>query len=256
MNDKPFNGRHAVITGGATGIGAAIADRLSAMGARVTLMARNQARLDQKAATLREAQGIAVDVTDSASVKAAFAKARDAFGPVQILVNNAGAAAGKPFHKLSDDDWHQTLAVNLNGVYYCTREALTDMKAAGAGRIVNVASTAGLTGYAYVVPYVAAKHGVVGLTRALALELAKTKITVNAVCPGYTETDIMKDAVDNIVAKTGRTAEQARADLTASNPQGRFVQPEEVASTVAWLCLDGSASMTAQAIAVAGGEVM
>lgn len=256
MTDKPFSGQHAVITGGATGIGAAIADRLSAMGARVSLMARNQARLDEKAAQLPDAQGIAVDVTDSASVTAAFARAREKFGPVHILVNNAGAAEGKPFHKLSDDDWHRTLAVNLNGVYYCTRAALPDMKAAGAGRIVNVASTAGLTGYAYVVPYVAAKHGVVGFTRALALELAKTGITVNAVCPGYTETDIMKDAVSNIVAKTGRTAEQARADLTASNPQGRFVQPEEVASTVAWLCLDESASMTAQAIAVAGGEVM
>jgi NAD(P)-dependent dehydrogenase (short-subunit alcohol dehydrogenase family) len=256
MTEKPFKGRHAVITGGATGIGAAIADRLAAMGAHLTLMARNQARLDEKAATLPAAQGVAVDVTDSASVKAAFARAREKFGSVQILINNAGAAEGKPFHKLSDEDWHRTLAVNLNGVYFCTREALADMRAAGVGRIVNVASTAGLTGYAYVVPYVAAKHGVVGLTRALALELAKTKITVNAVCPGYTETDIMKNAVDNIVAKTGRTPEQARADLTASNPQGRFVQPEEVASAVAWLCLDESASMTAQAIPVAGGEVM
>lgn len=256
MTDRPLSGRHAVITGGGSGIGAAIADRLSALGARLTLMARNEERLRAKAQALGDAQGIAVDITDDGAVAAAFAEARTAFGPIDILVNNAGVAEGIPFHKLDLATWRKTIDINLTGTYLCTRAVVEEMRTRKAGRIVNVASTAGLTGYAYVTAYVAAKHGVVGLTRALALELAKTGVTVNAVCPGYTETDIVKQAVANIMAKTGRSEAEARAELAVRNPQGRLIEPEEVASAVAWLCLPEQRSMTGQAIAVAGGEVM
>lgn len=256
MTDRPLSGRHAVITGGGSGIGAAIADRLSALGARLTLMARSEERLRAKAQALGEAQAVAVDITDGDAVTAAFDRARGGFGAVDILVNNAGVAEGIPFHKLDLATWRKTIDVNLTGTFLCCRAVVEDMRARKAGHIVNVASTAGLIGYAYVTAYAAAKHGVVGLTRALALELAKSGVTVNAVCPGYTETDIVKDAVANIIAKTGRSEAEARAELTARNPQGRLVQPEEVASAVAWLCLPEQRSMTGQAIAVAGGEVM
>ncbi len=256
MTDRPLSGRHAVITGGGSGIGAAIADRLSVLGARLTLMARSEERLRAKAQALGEAQAVAVDITDGDAVAAAFERARNRFGAVDILVNNAGLAEGIPFHKLDLATWRNIIDVNLTGTFLCCRTVVEDMRARKAGHIVNVASTAGLIGYAYVTAYAAAKHGVVGLTRALALELAKSGVTVNAVCPGYTETDIVKDAVANIIAKTGRSEAEARAELTACNPQGRLVQPEEVASAVAWLCLPEQRSMTGQAIAVAGGEVM
>jgi NAD(P)-dependent dehydrogenase (short-subunit alcohol dehydrogenase family) len=152
--------------------------------------------------------------------------------------------------------WQRMLDVNLSGAYHCIQAALPGMLDAGWGRIVNVASTAGLTGYRYVAAYCAAKHGLVGLTRALALELAAKGITVNAVCPGYTETDIVQEAVANIVRKTGRSEEQARAELASGNPQGRLVRPEEVAHAVAMLCMPDAAAMNGQSIAVAGGEVM
>ncbi len=255
MTERPFAGQHAVVTGGGTGIGAAIAGHLAARGARVTLMARNLDRLRARAAELPEAQAIAVDVTDEARVREAFAQATASFGPVNILVNNAGAAEATPFHRLDPAQWRRTLEINLTGTYLCIREVVGPMRDAGYGRIINVASTAGLVGYPYVVHYTAAKHGVVGLTRALALELATKGVTVNAVCPGYTETDIVRDAIENIVAKTGRTAEQAMAELTARNPQGRLIQPDEVASAVVWLALKESGSITGQSIAVAGGEV-
>jgi NAD(P)-dependent dehydrogenase (short-subunit alcohol dehydrogenase family) len=172
------------------------------------------------------------------------------------LVNNAGQAHSAAFIKTDAALWEQMLSVNLTGTFHCTQAALPDMLSAQWGRIVNVASTAGLTGYAYVAAYCAAKHGVVGLTRALALEYAKKGITVNAVCPGYTETDILRESIANVMAKTGRTEEQARAEFSSGNPQGRIVQPEEVADAVRWLCGDAAASMTGQSIAVGGGEVM
>ncbi|MET0323051.1 MAG: SDR family NAD(P)-dependent oxidoreductase, partial [Duganella sp.] len=192
----------------------------------------------------------------AASVEAGFAAAARRFGPVDILVNNAGQAASGPFVKTDAALWQRMLDVNLGGVFHCTQAALPAMLDAGWGRIVNVASTAGLTGYRYAAAYTAAKHGVVGLTRALALEVATQGVTVNAVCPGYTDTDIVRDAVANIVAKTGRTAAQARSALAAANPQQRLVQVDEVANAVAWLCLPASGAMNGQAIAVAGGEVM
>jgi NAD(P)-dependent dehydrogenase (short-subunit alcohol dehydrogenase family) len=248
--------KHAVITGGGTGIGAAIAAALAAEGARITVMGRRLKPLEDRAAGLPDASGVRCDVTDFDAVAAAFEQARAKYGSVDILVNNAGAAASAPFHKMDARLWRRMLAVNLEGVFFCTRAVFDDMRGRGWGRIVNVASTAALKGYAYVSAYCAAKHGVVGLTRALALEAAKSGITVNAVCPGYTDTDIIRDAVKKIAAKTGRSAEEAAAEFTRSNPQGRLIQPEEIAGAVAWLCRPESASITGQAIIVAGGEVM
>jgi NAD(P)-dependent dehydrogenase (short-subunit alcohol dehydrogenase family) len=189
-------------------------------------------------------------------VQQAFAQARQAHGPVALLVNNAGQAESAPFTKTSLALWQRLLAVNLTGTFLCTQQALPDMLAAGQGRVVNIASTAGQRGYAYVSAYVAAKHGVVGLTRALALEMATKGITVNAVCPGYTETEILRDSIAKVVATTGRSEAQARAEFEQSNPQHRLVQPDEVAQAVLWLCSDGAAALTGQCLSVSGGEVM
>lgn len=250
-------GHHAMVTGGGSGIGAAIATTLAAQGARVTVLGRRlealQAVMAVHPATM---QAVTADITDAAQVDAAFTQARANFGPITILVNNAGQAHSAPFAKTDLALWQQMLDVNLTGTFVCTQAALGDMLAARAGRIVNVASTAGLVGYAYVSAYVAAKHGVIGLTKALALEVAKKGITVNAVCPGYTETEILRESIANVVAKTGRSKEDARAEFAKGNPQGRIVQPQEVADTVAWLCLPGSAAIHGQSIAVCGGEVM
>ena len=256
-DNLPLAGRHAVVTGAGRGIGAAIVARLSAAGVAVTLMGRDLAVLQQAAAPLAGRHHVAAcDVTQAESVAQAFAQARAALGPVDVLVNNAGQALSAPFAKTSLAQWQAMLDVNLTGCFLCTQAALPDMLAAGRGRIVHIASTAGQRGYAYVSAYVAAKHGVVGLTRALALELATKGITVNAVCPGYTDTDIVRNSVANVVAKTGRSADAALAEFVKSNPQGRLVQPAEVADAVAWLCGEGAGAVTGQCISVAGGEVM
>lgn len=256
---RALAGKHVVITGGGRGIGAAIAAALVAQGAQLTLMGRTRAQLEERAALLRaqtEVHCEAVDVADEASVAAAFAAAAQRLGPVAVLVNNAGQAASAPFLRTGPALWQQMLDVNLTGTYLATRAALPDMLATGWGRIVNVASTAGQKGLQYVSAYCAAKHGVIGLTRSLALELAHKHITVNAVCPGYTDTDIVRDAVANIREKTGRSEAEAIAELAKHNPQGRLVRPEEVANAVLWLCLPGSEAITGQAISVSGGEVM
>ena len=250
-----LEGHHALITGGGTGIGAAIARALGAEGAKLTLVGRRRDRLEEVGAEPFDALVAPADVTDREQVEAAFAIAREAQGPITILVNNAGAAESAPFARVSEENWRRTMAVNLDALLHCCQAALPDLLAADAGRIVTIASTAGLKGYAYVAPYVAAKHGAVGLTRALAAELASTRVTANAVCPGFTATEMVAEAIDKIRSKTGRSAEEARAELMRSNPQGRLVDPNEVANAVLWLCLPESRSINGQAIAVAGGEV-
>jgi 3-hydroxybutyrate dehydrogenase len=246
--------KHAVVTGGGSGIGASCAMALAQHGARITLMGRDIARLEAQRDAMRalgDVACISVDVTNESAVEKAFERA----GPVDILVNNAGHAQAAPFTHTDAALWQRMLDVNLTGVFLCTRAALPSMLERGYGRIVNVASTAGQIGYAYVAAYCAAKHGVIGLTRALALEVATKGITVNAVCPGYTETELLRASLDQIIAKTSRSEQDARDALVRNNPQRRFVQPEEVANAVLWLCAPGSESMNGQSISVSGGEV-
>jgi NAD(P)-dependent dehydrogenase (short-subunit alcohol dehydrogenase family) len=249
-----LTGHHALVTGGGSGIGAAIALALAQAGTAVTICGRRREPLEAIAAQHANIHAEPADVTDRDAMLRLFKQAGTARGPFAIVVANAGGAQSAPMEKVTPQLWNDTLAVNLSGAFFSVQPALAGMRERGLGRIVFVASTAGLRGAAYVAPYVAAKHGVIGLMRALAAETAKHGITVNAVCPGYTETPMLDRAVERIAAATKRDAAQARAALAAKNPQGRFITPAEVASAVLWLCAEASAGITGQAIEISGGE--
>ena len=253
--------RRVLVTGATRGIGAAIARTLAAAGWHVTLAGRARAALEKVRVTLPIAEGLAhdcveLDVTDAGSVARAFAEVHARGGALQALVNNAGAVETGPMVRLPLETWDRMLAVNLTGAFLCTQAALPPMIAARAGRIVNIASTAGQKGYAYCTAYAAAKHGVLGMTRSLALEVAAQGLSVNAVCPGYTDTAIVRDGVARIIAATGRSEADAMATFSQSSPLKRLVEPDEVAATVLWLCGDAPAAFTGQAMSVSGGEVM
>lgn len=247
-----LTGKHAVITGGGSGIGLAIAKSLNEHGANISLMARNLDRLQEAAKGLNNASAIAVDITSESAVAKAFEGAVNKFGPIDILVNNAGIAETAPLRKTSLEMWQRIMDVNLTGTFLCSKAALNSMT---EGRIINIASTSGLKAYAYTSAYTASKHGVIGLTKTMALELGKSNITVNAICPGFTNTAIVGEALDNIIEKTGRTREEALMELTKDNPEGRLIEPEEIAEMVLWLCSKSAQSTTGQALAIAGGKI-
>ena len=260
-NDERYlESQHALVTGASRGIGAAIARALAARGARLTLLARSAERVAAEAESIRrefgtDVQALACDVTDGARARDAFARGVAAYGPVQLLVNNAGAGQAHPFVELTRDVWDATIAVNLTATYTCTSLALPGMLTARHGRVVNIASTAGLRGYSTTVAYCAAKHGVVGFTRALALETARQGVTVNAVCPGYTDTDMSENAISNLMRALGKSHDEAKAMLLRTIPRGTFITPGEVAAAVSWLCSPAASAVTGIALPVAGGEI-
>lgn len=250
-----MQGKHVLVTGGGSGVGREIALQLAEEGAFVTVTGRRMEALEAVAEAHERIAALAADVTDPASLQALVRQATEARGAFSVVIANAGAADSAPFGKMTNEDWNAALAINLTGVFNTYQATLPALEKAGWGRLISVASTAGLKGYSYVSAYCAAKHGVVGLTRSLALELASKGITVNAICPGFTETPMLEKSIENIMNKTGMDRAAARAALSASNPMGRFIQPEEIAQTVLWLCHDKSGSVTGQAISVSGGEV-
>lgn len=246
-----LKGKTALVTGGGSGIGAVIAARLISEGARVVICGRSPGTQQRVTDKLSNCSYVQADVSDEKAVTALFRK----IDTVDIVVANAGVAESAPIHKTDMALWTRMVALNLTGAFLTAREAINRLREKEWGRVVFIASTAGLKGYPYVSAYCAAKHGVVGLARSLALETARFGTTVNTVCPGFTETPMLQQSIDNITAETGMNADQVRQKLLSCNPMGRFIQPEEVAGTVAWLCSEGAASVTGQAIAVSGGEV-
>lgn len=244
-----LSGKRVLITGGGTGVGADLARGFHAAGAQVVIAGRRREPLDTVCATLPGAQAVTCDVTDEDQVAAMY----EAAGSVDIVIANAGASTSAPMGRTSLADWNAMMAVNLTGVFLTLRAGLNQFT--GWGRLISVASTAGLKGYAYVAPYCAAKHGVVGLTRGLALEVARSEVTVNALCPGFLDTEMTDRSVANIVEKTGKSEADARKILASTNPQKRLIAPKEVTSAALWLCSDGAEGINGQALAIAGGEV-
>jgi 2-hydroxycyclohexanecarboxyl-CoA dehydrogenase len=252
-----LNGKLALITGGGRGIGRAIARNFAQHGARIAVAARTAEQVEQVDGEIgKDAIALVCDVSDSESVTRMFTEMRERFGDADILVNNAGIAESATLVNTSDELWHRHLAINLSGTFYCTRAALPAMLKNGWGRVINVASIAGKTGAPYIAAYSASKHGVMGLTRSIALEVAATGITVNAICPGYVDTEMVSRGVEQITTKTGRTAEEALDSLKKMSPQNRLVTPEEVAAVALLLASDEGRSINGQGINVDGGSVL
>ena len=251
-----LKGYHAVVTGSGGGIGFVVASRLAELGATLTLMELNPDSLKEAAEKIPGSTPVQIDITKEEAVQPAFAEARKANGQIDILVNNVGNAVSSPFLDITVAQWQMIMNINLLGTFLCCRAALPDMLEKKWGRIINVASSVALKGCAYAVSYSSAKHGVVGLTRSLALEYARTNVTFNSICPGYTQTALLERSLDKIVESTGRPRDHAAEALLRMNPQHRFIQPGEIAETVAWLCRKESTSVTGQSIAIAGGEIM
>ncbi|MWD28581.1 SDR family NAD(P)-dependent oxidoreductase [Aquicoccus sp. SCR17] len=247
-------GRTALITGGGTGLGADLARGFAARGAQVWIAGRRAEPLEQVAAGHEAIHPVTADVTDEAQVRAMFDRVAEAGATPEIVIANAGASMSAPLARTGTEDWHQMLAVNLTGVFFTFREAAARLKGAEWGRLIAVASTAGIKGYAYTSAYSAAKHGVVGLVRSAALEQARKGITVNALCPGFLDTEMTERSVANITEKTGMDAAKARAQLESISPQHRLIQPGEVTAAALWLCAEGSEGVTGQAISISGGE--
>ena len=246
-----LDARRVLITGGGTGVGADLARGFAAAGADVVVVGRRREPLDAVAATDSHITAMVGDVTDEADVVRVFATAEQ----IDIVIANAGASESAPFTRTTSDMWQRMLAVNLTGAFLTLREGLRQMEGRGWGRMITVASTAGLKGYAYVAAYSAAKHGAVGLTRAVAQEVAGTGITANALCPGYLNTEMTERTIANIVETTGRSRADALKALTRTNPQGRLIEPAEVTAAALWLCGPGSDAINGQAVAIAGGEL-
>ena len=261
FTEKPLKGQHAVITGGSRGIGAAISNYLAHLGADISLTGRTEKTLAKQANYIRNNYKVKVhtalgNMADEADVNRCLTSATTELGTVHILINNAGVGKSAPFHRMDTDLWNEIIGLNLTGTYLCTKQVFSEMREMGYGRIVNISSTVGLRGYPYIAAYCASKHGVIGLTRTLALECVKKGNTVNAICPGYTDTDLVSEAVDEIVKMTGKHREEIQSEIDDISPMGRMVTPDEVAETVAWICLPSSASITGQSIVVSGGAVM